>query len=1233
MFETASQDKGAATLPGKRSSVVASVRRYALLLVIAWSAAIAVSLVWNLLELRRNVNLQAQTEARTAFQKDLLYRRWAAGHGGVYVPVTDETPPNRYLSHIEERDLETPSGRQLTLVNPAYMTRQVFELGKEQYGVRGHITSLNPIRPGNAPDPWERGALEAFEQGETEVSSVEEIDGAPFMRLMRPMVTESRCLKCHAAQGYKEGEIRGGISVSVPLAEYRADFLAYVLPLSGSHVLLWLLGVAGLTLGGRSILRYDRARTQAEIKLQESEQQLREVYAAADNVALVTTDLGGVDTRILDFSPGAEKLFGYTKEEVIGKRVAMLHPADVVKDFPAMQDPLHSGEKGYSGEAVLIRKGGQEFPALFTIHPRFNGDGRLVGTVGVSIDITKRVTLENTVRRLVEASSRQLGESFFESMALELARTLEADYTLIGELHGKEKDSIRTLAAVAGGKLAANFEYELAGTPCENVVGKSVCSYPMDVDELFPRDHLLKEMAVKGYVGVPVFDSAGAALGIMVALYRSSVSNIDFAESILQVFSARVGSEIERMRSEEALREREADLRKAQAIAHIGNWTWEIASNTVRWSDELYRILGLEPQSIEATPQAYWNAIHPDDLETERAASQIALSAAGNSYQVEHRIVRPDGSQRIVHSRGEITQWSDDGDPILMVGTTQDITERKQAEQALVRHQRAITLSNRIANVFLTSPPDVLYTDVLDTILEAMDSPFGYFGYIDEAGSLACPALTRDREQGLVAGEIVVFPRADWAGLWGRSLTEMQTQMANEGLQLPSNHLQLESALAVPIVFLDTLIGQFVVANKLGGYSPGDQELLESAAAQTAPVLSALLEEVRQRREHERLEDQLRQAQKMESVGRLAGGVAHDFNNMLGVILGNTELALEKIDPEQSVHEDLREIMRAAERSADLTRQLLAFARKQTVSPKILDLNQTVSGMLKLLRRLIGEDIALDWVPGSEVWPVEIDPGQIDQILANLCVNARDAIKGPGRVTIETGNASFTEADCSAHADLVPGSFVMLAVSDDGCGMDLETQLHLFEPFFTTKKAGEGTGLGLATVYGIVKQNNGIIDVYSEPDRGTTFKIYLPRHTGEAVQAEEERAPAALGHGHETVLLVEDEPAVLNLSKVMLQRMGYSVLATGKPVEAIALAEKHTGPIDLLVTDVIMPEMNGRELAARLLKLYPDIKQLFMSGYTASVIAHHGVMAEGMHFLQKPFSMKNLSDKVREALA
>ena len=380
------------------------------------------------------------------------------------------------------------------------------------------------------------------------------------------------------------------------------------------------------------------------------------------------------------------------------------------------------------------------------------------------------------------------------------------------------------------------------------------------------------------------------------------------------------------------------------------------------------------------------------------------------------------------------------------------------------------------------------------------------------------------------------------------------------------------------------------------------------------------------------LQVQFLQSQKMESVGRLAGGVAHDFNNMLGVILGHTEIAMEQVDPTHPLYSDLRAIRNAAERSSDLTRQLLAFARKQTVSPKVLDLNKTVAGMLTLVRRLIGEDIDLVWTPGAKLWYVKIDPSQIDQILANLCVNSRDAIAGVGKITIETTNIAFDETYCADHAGFVSGEYVLLAVSDNGCGMDKEALSHLFEPFFTTKETGKGTGLGLATVYGIVKQNNGFINVYSEPDQGTTFKIYLPRYAGKAekIRAEGTAGPAI--RGQETILLVEDEPDMLELTTRLLKMQGYTVLAACTPGEAIRLAREHAGEIHLLITDVVMPEMNGRDLAKNLLSLYPNLKRLFMSGYTANVIAHHGVLDEGVHFIQKPFSRKDLAAKVREAL-
>ncbi len=393
-----------------------------------------------------------------------------------------------------------------------------------------------------------------------------------------------------------------------------------------------------------------------------------------------------------------------------------------------------------------------------------------------------------------------------------------------------------------------------------------------------------------------------------------------------------------------------------------------------------------------------------------------------------------------------------------------------------------------------------------------------------------------------------------------------------------------------------------------------------------------ITERRRAEEEKAKLEEQLRQAHKMESVGRLAGGIAHDFNNMLHAILGNVYLALEEIPLGSPARQSLDEISNCAQRSADLTRQLLAFARQQAIAPKVLDLNKTVEGLLKLLRRLIGEDIHLVWCPASSLWPVKLDPTQMDQILANLCVNARDAINGVGKITIKTERAVFDEAYCAKNPGFVPGDYLLLAVSDDGCGMDKETLSQIFEPFFTTKSVGKGTGLGLATVYGIVKQNNGFIHVDSHLGKGTTFNIYLPRHAEEASPTQEEIVTQLPKSSGETVLVVEDEPAILTMTLRVLDQLGYSALIASTPREAIRLAETQGREIHLLLTDVVMPEMNGRDLARRLVSIHPKLKCLFMSGYTADIIAHRGVLEAGLHFIQKPFLKKDLAVKIREAL-
>jgi signal transduction histidine kinase/CheY-like chemotaxis protein len=384
--------------------------------------------------------------------------------------------------------------------------------------------------------------------------------------------------------------------------------------------------------------------------------------------------------------------------------------------------------------------------------------------------------------------------------------------------------------------------------------------------------------------------------------------------------------------------------------------------------------------------------------------------------------------------------------------------------------------------------------------------------------------------------------------------------------------------------------------------------------------------------EKEILEKQIRQSQKMESIGRLAGGVAHDYNNALSVIMGFTELAMTDMESTDPLYTDLNEVIKAAKRATDITRQLLTFARKQTISPRVLDLNDNVESMLKMLQRLIGEDIDLAWLPETKIWSVKMDPSQIDQILANLCVNARDAITGVGKITIETKNMVFDTAYCSDHVGFVPGEFVLMVVSDNGSGMDKEILNHIFEPFFTTKDVDKGTGLGLSTVYGIIKQNNGFINVYSDPGEGTSINIYLPRDEGDVLESNKEGKEETPQEGEETILLVEDDLPVLKLTEKILTGMGYTVLTAGTPDEAMNLAKEHTGKVHLVITDVIMPEMNGRELSERLESICPDLKCMFMSGYTADAIAHHGVLDKGVCFIQKPFSKKDLATIVRKAL-
>jgi two-component system, cell cycle sensor histidine kinase and response regulator CckA len=689
--------------------------------------------------------------------------------------------------------------------------------------------------------------------------------------------------------------------------------------------------------------------------------------------------------------------------------------------------------------------------------------------------------------------------------------------------------------------------------------------------------------------------------------------------------------------AEKELRESRHLFRNAIDYAPIGMVLVEPEGKQYKTNKAFSEMTGYSEK--ELLEMNFQRITHPDDYAAGSNAVRQLIEGKIESASLETRCLKKNGNVIDIYLTISLLR-SSSGSPSYLLKQVQDITARKQAEQRIEHLNRVLRAMRDVNQLIIReSDPQTLIQEASRLLVDNRGYAFALIVLTDENGRLQSWAgsgaasssetiIATLERQGAPPCYDIIRSVEGVITIDDRSGVCKKCPIVRDCTKAPS--------LGVRLRHENTNFGCIIAALDQD-MSVDDEEctLFFEMAEDIAFALNFIRMEADRElseRKREKLEHQLLQTHKMESIGRLAGGVAHDYNNMLSVIIGYTELAMEKIGPEEPMYEDLKEVLAAAERSTQITKQLLAFARQQTIAPELLDLNDTVEGMLKMLRRLIGEDIDFSWQPEIEVWPVKIDPTQINQILANLCVNARDAITDVGKVTIETQNVSFDKDYCADHAGFLPGDYVMLAVSDDGSGMTPETLDKAFEPFFTTKVPTRGTGLGLATVYGIVKQNNGFLNIYSEPEKGTTIKVYLPRHSGETVRVHRESpADIPLGRG-ETVLLVEDDGSILKLAQTILEKLGYTVLPATSPTEAKNLAAEHAGDIDLLITDVVMPEMNGRELSEHLHAQYPELETLYMSGYTANVIAHRGVLEEGVSFIPKPLSIKDLGVKVRQVL-
>ena len=909
-----------------------------------------------------------------------------------------------------------------------------------------------------------------------------------------------------------------------------------------------------------------------------------------DGIEVVDPETG----RFLDVNEKACQAHGYTREEYLSLTVSDIDPFVTADSWPAVATSVRQS-RFQVFQNQHKRKDGSVFPVEVHVnYVHLDRDYMLA----VVHDVTERkraeqrTGVEHAVTRVLAASP-----SLADAGSLMLQAICDAlDWDASGLW--SVDTAAQVLRCVQTWQKPALYAEEFELVTREITFAPEVClpgwvwsrrepQWIADVAQStqFQRAPFAAKLGLHGGLAFPILFE-NSVLGV-IEFFSHEIRQPD--EDLLRMMAAigsQIGQFIERKRAEESRRAAEERSRLILDTANDSFVRIDTGGRVLDWNRQAENVFGWSRAEVVGRPLADFIIPHQHRQAHEQGIQVFQVTGQGPILNKLTEITarRRDGTEFPV----ELAVWPIhvDGDCTISA-FVRDITERKQAEEKLRAAQQ------RLQHV-VSSSPAVLFTLAVE-------------------GETLRPIWVSDNLQEMLGYSLADVLEGSW---YSHIHPDDQTRVAENTLQSLRTH--------------DYVTNEYRFQHKNGAYRwiRSEKRLLRDGTGNPLEVIGSWSDIS----ERKHLEDQFRQAQKMDAIGKLAGGIAHDFNNLLTVIMGYSDVVFDRLHVGDPLRDFVDEVRKSGRRAASLTRQLLAFSRKQVLVAEVVDLNSLLSEMEKMLTRLIGEDIALTFVPDPSLWKVKVDRGQTEQVIMNLVLNARDAMALGGKLTVETANVELDRDYSNLHPHAQPGHYVLVSVSDTGCGMNEATRLRVFEPFFTTKGPEKGTGLGLSTAYGIVKQSNGFIEVHSEPGKGSTFKIYLPRVGDEFPKKKSRSVEIAPGRGSETVLLVEDEAGVRTLARLVLEKEGYAIIEARNGCHALLLSQQHGGSIQLMATDVVMPDMTGPELAKQLTALRPDMKVLFLSGYTDDAIIHHGFIDDEMAFLQKPFTKSGLLRKVREVL-